>query len=196
MRRWWLWRRRRLSKSRRPQPGANYYVVSINQEQCLQLRDATLDDADAIVTIYNHFVDNTTVSFEEEPVSAPAMRQRIDDVQQAGLPWLVAELDGKLLGYAYATKWRVRPAYRFSVESSVYLAVDSAGKGLGAALYALLLERLRAAGVHVVIGGIALPNEASVALHEKMGYLKVAHFTEVGRKFDRWIDVGYWQRTL
>jgi len=162
----------------------------------LLLRDATPDDADAIVAIYNHYIDNTTISFEETPVSAAAMRQRIGDVQDAGLPWLVAEVDGQVAGYAYATKWRVRPAYRFAVESSVYLAQDSAGKGLGAALYAQLIARLRAGGTHVVIGGIAMPNSASVALHEKMGYTKVAHFAEVGRKFDRWIDVGYWQLTL
>lgn len=160
------------------------------------LRDATPDDADAIVAIYNHFIDNSIISFEETPVAAADMRQRIADVHAAGLPWLVVEVDGRVEGYAYATKWRVRPAYRFAVESSVYLALDSAGQGLGAALYAALTARLRDAGVHVVIGGIALPNAASVALHEKMGYVKVAHFSEVGRKFDRWIDVGYWQLTL
>ena len=162
----------------------------------MELRNASPDDADAIVAIYNHYVDNTVISFEEQTVSAAAMRQRIGDVLDAGLPWLVAEVDGKVAGYAYATKWRVRPAYRFSVESSVYLAVDQARKGLGAALYARLIASLREAGVHLVIGGIALPNVASVALHEKMGYKKVAHFEEVGRKFDRWIDVGYWQLTL
>lgn len=160
------------------------------------LRDATPDDADAIVAIYNHFISNTTISFEEEAVSAAAMRQRIGEVQDGGLPWLVAEVDGRVAGYAYATKWRVRAAYRFAVESSVYLALDSAGKGLGAALYAQLIARLRDGGTHVVIGGIALPNPASIALHEKMGYTKVAHFAEVGRKFDRWVDVGYWQLNL
>jgi L-amino acid N-acyltransferase YncA len=162
----------------------------------LLLRDATPDDAEAIVAIYNYFVDSTTISFEEELVPAAAMRQRIGDVQDTGLPWLVAEVDGRVTGYAYATKWRVRSAYRYAVESSVYLAQGSAGKGLGAALYAQLIARLRESGAHVVIGGIALPNAASVALHEKMGYTKVAHFAEVGRKFDRWIDVGYWQLTL
>lgn len=162
----------------------------------MELRDATPDDAEAIVAIYNHFVKNTTISFEEQPVSAAAMRQRIGDVQDAGLPWLLAEVDGKVAGYAYATAWRVRAAYRFSVESSVYLSPQCAGQGLGSALYAGLIARLRQAGAHLAIGGIALPNPASVALHEKMGFEKVAHFSEVGRKFDRWIDVGYWQRTL
>lgn len=162
----------------------------------MQIRDAVADDAKAIAAIYNPFIANTTISFEEEPVSDAAMAQRIADVQAGGLPWLVAERDGRVTGYAYATKWRVRHAYRFSVESSVYLAPDCAGQGLGTALYAALFEQLAARGCHLVIGGIALPNDASVALHEKMGYEKVAHFREVGFKFGRWLDVGYWQKTL
>jgi phosphinothricin acetyltransferase len=162
----------------------------------MQIRTAHDDDAQAIAAIYNPYILNTTISFEEEPVSDAAMAQRVADVQSGGLPWLVAERDGKLLGYAYATKWRVRHAYRFSVESSVYLAPEAARQGVGTALYTALLQQLAGRGVHLVIGGIALPNDASVALHEKMGYEKVAHFREVGFKFDRWLDVGYWQRTL
>jgi L-amino acid N-acyltransferase YncA len=162
----------------------------------VELRDATPGDAAAIAAIYNYFVINTTISFEEEGVSAEAIAQRIAGVQQAGLPWLVAVVDGEIAAYAYATPWRVRPAYRFSVESSVYVARDKARRGLGRALYDVLLARLREADIHLVIGGIALPNEASVALHEAMGYKKSAHFSEVGKKFDRWIDVGYWQLRL
>lgn len=160
------------------------------------MREARVDDADAIAAIYNYYVLTTSISFEETEVSAIDMAGRIADVQAAGLPWLVAEIDGAVAGYAYATKWRVRHAYRFSVESSVYLAPDSAGKGIGAKLYGVLLERLRAGGYHLAIGGIALPNAASVALHEKMGFEKVAHFSEVGFKFGRWTDVGYWQLAL
>lgn len=159
----------------------------------MELRDATVGDAAAIAAIYNHYVESTVISFEEAPVAADTMAARIADVQQGELPWLVALVDGKIAGYAYATKWRVRAAYRFSVESSVYIDKDSAGLGLGTALYTALIERLRLAGRHLVIGGIALPNDASVALHEKMGYTKVAHFSEVGLKFGRWIDVGYWE---
>lgn len=159
----------------------------------LELRDATPDDAAAIVAIYNHYVTNTVISFEELPVTEVIMRQRIADVQAGALPWLVAMVDGKVAGYAYATPWRVRAAYRFSVESSVYIGKDQGGGGLGTALYAALIERLSRSGRHLVIGGIALPNDASVALHEKMGFVKVAHFSEVGLKFDRWVDVGYWQ---
>jgi phosphinothricin acetyltransferase len=161
----------------------------------MHIRSAHADDAKAISAIYNPYILNTTISFEEEAVTDAAMAQRIADVQGGGLPWLVAERDGKVLGYAYATKWRVRHAYRFSVESSVYLAPEAARQGVGSALYTALLAQLAERGVHLVIGGIALPNDASVALHEKMGYEKVAHFREVGFKFGRWLDVGYWQKT-
>ncbi|MES2015585.1 MAG: arsinothricin resistance N-acetyltransferase ArsN1 family B [Pseudomonadota bacterium] len=162
----------------------------------MTLRDATPDDADAIVSIYNHYVATTTISFEEHAVTVAAMRQRIADVQQGGLPYLVALADGQVAAYAYATPWRARAAYRFSVESSVYVDAGHARLGLGSALYAALMARLRAAGRHLVVGGIALPNDASIALHEKMGFKKVAHFSEVGHKFARWIDVGYWQLKL
>jgi L-amino acid N-acyltransferase YncA len=162
----------------------------------LNIRDATGDDAGPITSIYNHFVLTTSISFEEAAVPVHEMAQRIADVQAAGLPWVIAEVDGVIAGYAYATKWRVRHAYRFSVESSVYLAPESAGKGIGTALYRALLDLLREGGYHLVIGGITLPNDASIALHEKMGFEKVAHYSEVGFKFQRWIDVGYWQINL
>jgi phosphinothricin acetyltransferase len=162
----------------------------------MNMRDARVDDAEPVASIYNHFVLTTSISFEEAEVSAIEMAGRIADVQAAGLPWLIAEQDGELAGYAYATKWRVRNAYRFSVESTVYLSPAHAGKGIGTTLYRALLERLRAGGYHLVIGGIALPNPASIALHEKLGFEKVAQFNEVGFKFDRWTDVGYWQLKL
>jgi L-amino acid N-acyltransferase YncA len=160
------------------------------------IRDATRDDAAAIVTIYNHFVQHTIVTFEEEPVAADEIVRRMESVWSADLPWLVAEEMGQVIGYAYATKWKERIGYRFSVETSVYLAPDAGGRGVGSALYRALFPRLDARGVHVALGGIALPNDASIALHEKMGMHKVAHFEQTGRKFGRWIDVGYWQRAL
>jgi phosphinothricin acetyltransferase len=98
--------------------------------------------------------------------------------------------------YAYATKWRVRHAYRFSVESSGVSGAGYTRQGLGTALYQQLLARLTESGYHLVIGGVALPNAASVALHEKMGFVRVAQFREVGFKFGRWIDVGYWEKSL
>lgn len=160
------------------------------------IRPATASDASAICAIYNHYVRTTTISFEEEDVDAPVMAQRIADVLDADLPWLVVDVDGTIAGYAYATKWRVRSAYRYSVESSIYMDAAFAGRGLGRRLYGALLDDLRARGRHLVIGGIAQPNPASVALHECLGYRKVAHFSEVGLKFGRWVDVGYWELKL
>ena len=160
------------------------------------VRPASPADAGLICAIYNHYVATTTITFEEEAVTEPDMAQRIADVEAAGLPWLVAEAGGKVVGYAYATRWRVRPAYRHSVESTVYVDRSFVGQGAGRALYAALLDELRRRGLHLVIGGIALPNEGSVGLHEALGFRKVAHFAEVGLKFGRWIDVGYWQLNL
>ncbi len=162
----------------------------------IAIRPVTLEDADAICSIYNPYVAGTTISFEEEPVSGADMAQRMADVEVAGLPWLVAEDGGRLVGYAYATKWRARPAYRTSVESSVYVDAAAAGRGTGMLLYRALLDELRGRDVHMVIGGIAQPNERSVALHERLGFRKVAHFSEVGRKFGRWVDVAYWELRL
>jgi L-amino acid N-acyltransferase YncA len=160
------------------------------------IRDAEPRDAAAIAAIYGHYVLTTTISFEEVPPTADEMAQRIRAVQDGKLPWLVVELDGIVAGYAYATKWKERSAYRFSVETSVYLGAAAHGRGLATALYERLLEVLRVAGIHSAIGGIAQPNAASVRLHEKFGFEPVAMFREVGRKFDRWVDVGYWQRKL
>lgn len=160
------------------------------------VRQASAEDAAAICAIYNRYVSDTTVSFEEEPVAANEMAQRIADVHAAALPWLVMLEGDKLIGYAYATKWRVRPAYRTSVETSVYLDPEYARQGVGTLLYQALLDDLRGRGLHLAIAGIAQPNEASVRLHEKLGFTKVAHFSEVGRKFGRWVDVGYWQLKL
>lgn len=159
------------------------------------IRPATANDAAAIAAIYNHYVATTTISFEEQAVEVDEMAGRIENLG-ARLPWYVFERDGVVIGYAYATPWRVRSAYRFSVESSVYVAPGHSGQGVGTRLYRTLLDDLRARGLQVVIGGIAQPNPASVRLHEAMGFEKVAHFKRVGRKFGQWIDVGYWELQL
>ena len=160
------------------------------------VRAATVADAAVITAIYNHYVTHTTVTFEEEPVTPGEIQRRMESVWSAALPWVVAERDGNVKGYAYATKWKERWGYRFSVEATVYVSPDAAGHGVGSALYGALLPQLQQRDIHAVMGGIALPNDASVALHEKFGMRKVAHFDAVGFKFDRWIDVGYWQRVL
>jgi len=160
------------------------------------IRAAAAEDAQAIAAIYNHYVLETIVTFEEMPVTAADMARRIAEVEVAALPWLVADLDGRVVGYAYATPWRSRVGYRFSVEVTVYTAPGQKGRGIGSRLYGELLPLLEAKGLHAAMGGLALPNDASIALHEKFGFRKVAHFREAGIKFGRWVDVGYWQRLL
>jgi len=162
----------------------------------VRIRSALPSDAAAIARIYNYYVKNTVINFEEELVSAEAMATRIADVQRASLPWLLAELDGALLGYAYSGNWKVRTAYRYSVETTIYLEQGRQGHGIGKRLYTELLSLLRARGLHVAIGGVALPNEASVALHEELGFERVATFRQVGFKHGRWIDVAYWEILL
>ncbi|WP_341503925.1 arsinothricin resistance N-acetyltransferase ArsN1 family B [Gallaecimonas sp. GXIMD4217] len=162
-----------------------------------RIRTATPPDATAIAAIYNHYVVDSIATFEEAPVADDDMAGRIEQVRSQGLPWLVAEDErGQVLGYAYASPWKARAAYRHSVEITVYLAPSAGGRGLGTRLYRALFKVLAAGQVHAVMAGIALPNPASVALHEKLGLSQVAHFQQVGRKFDRWIDVGYWQLLL
>lgn len=158
------------------------------------IRSATSDDARAIASIYGHYVLNTIVTFEEEPPDEAEIARRIEKVQDAGLPWLVADRNREVLGYAYATRWKERAGYRTSVETTIYLAGHAAGKGIGSQLYGELFRLLEQTGLHSAIGGIALPNPLSVALHEKLGMRKVAEFAEVGMKFGRWVTVGYWQR--
>lgn len=162
----------------------------------MNLRPALDSDASAIAAIYSHYILTTTISFEESAVDSEEIVQRMTAVRTAGLPYLVAEEDGVINGYAYATPWRARPAYRTSVETSVYLRAGMDGRGAGTMLYRLLLAQLRDSGYHMAIGGIAQPNAASVALHEKLGFRKIAHFSEVGRKFGRWVDVAYWELRL
>ena len=160
------------------------------------IRRANPADAAAIAAIYNHYVANTIVTFEEEAVPAADMGARIGEVFAAGLPWLVATEGDRVLGYAYAGKWKSRCSYRFSVESTVYLDHTATGRGLGTALYTALIAEVKTLGMHAMIGGVALPNAASVALHESLGFKPVAHFKETGFKFGRWIDVGYWELLL
>lgn len=159
------------------------------------VRSATTEDAVRICEIYNHYVLRSTITFEEQPVSLDEMKRRIAEIL-TGLPWLVWVEDQVVQGFACASKWKGRCAYRYSVESTAYLADGSIGRGIGTRLYEALFSALRQSKMHVVMGGIALPNDASVAMHEKLGFEKVAHFREVGCKFGKWIDVGYWQLFL
>lgn len=160
------------------------------------IRPATLDDAEQIAEIYNHFVLTSTITFEEEPVPVAEMARRVAEIQTSPLPWLVATRDHQVTGFAYANEWKTRAAYRYSTEVTVYVRAALGNSGIGSRLYAQLFATLKAGGAHAVIGGVALPNEASLRLHRKFGFEKVAHFKEVGFKFSRWIDVTYWQLIL
>ena len=175
------------------------------QMTSIVVEPAQVVDAEQIAAIYNYYVANTVITFEEQPVTEIEMAGRISDVAALGLPWLVArsaaepgseQSVGTILGYAYATRWKQRVAYRYSVETTVYVHRDWHGQGLGRVLYTHLFERLQAAGVHAAVGGIALPNAASVALHESMGMTQIACFREIGFKAGRWLDVGYWQKVF
>ncbi len=159
------------------------------------IRPATTADAPAIQAIYAPIVEQTPISFEEAPPSVDEMAARITDIQTR-YPYLVAERAGEILGYAYAGRYKERHAYRWSTEVTAYVAEQARGSGIGRLLYRNLLDRLDAAGFHTAIAIIALPNPASVALHESVGFTHVGTFREVGHKFGRWHDVGHWQRLI
>ncbi|GAC21478.1 GNAT family N-acetyltransferase [Paraglaciecola arctica] len=161
------------------------------------VRTISDEDVNSITEIYNYYISETLATFETEIIIPNDMSERISKVKSNNLPWIVAEDDfGHVIGYAYATKWRERFAYRFSVEITVYLSATSTNKGAGTSLYKALFAELKLRNMHSVIGGITLPNAASVALHEKFGMVKVAHFKEVGFKNNQWLDVGYWQGAI
>ena len=162
----------------------------------MEIRRVSPADAEAIALIYNHFVTFSTITFEEQPVTAVEIGGRISAVLGKELPWLVAVEQNVVRGFAYATPWKTRSAYRFSVEVTVYIEEAHTGRGLGSALYSHLLDTLTNRGFHTVLAGIALPNSASVALHERFHFVKVAHLSQIGFKKDHWIDVGYWQLHL
>ncbi len=157
------------------------------------IRTARSSDATAIADIYNYYIEHTVVTFEETAISSTEMEARISLVLDKQQPWIVCEKNGEVVGYAYAGEWKSRCAYRYSLESTVYLKHGEEGHGYGSALYSELISLVKAKKYHAMIGGIALPNEASVALHEKFGFKIAGRFEEVGYKFDQWIDVGYWQ---
>jgi len=148
-----------------------------------------------LATIYNPYITDGVISFEYDAVDGNEMARRIGRITER-YPWIVYEIDGHIQGYAYASRWKERAAYHYCAETTVYLRQGQEGKGIGTLLYEELLRRLPNHDVKIAIGCIAVPNEASVALHEKLGFEKVGHFPEVGFKFDRWIDIGYWRKAL
>lgn len=156
------------------------------------IRRATSDDVHDIAAIYTPIVRDTIVSFESEPPSNDELVDRIESSQE----WLVHERDNRVIAYAYAAPFHRRPAYGWSVEVSIYVATDARGTGIGRELLEELLRRLTERGFVNVFAGIALPNPASVALFESIGFEKIAHQKKVGFKLGAWHDVAWWQRQL
>ena len=162
------------------------------------IRDATRNDLGGIAALYGREVLNGTATFELEPPTPAEMNRRFDAVKRHDLPWLVAELDGTFAGYAYASPFRPRPAYRYGVEGSIYVEEIARGHGVGRALLEALVERVRAMGLRHVIGAISDSDTsaASIALHRALGFRDAGVYRQVGWKFDRWLDVTLMQLDL
>jgi len=163
----------------------------------LHLRDAEPDDMAEAARIYGHYVETSTFTFEEVPPSAEEMRSRLRQVKEAGLPWRIAEKEGAVVGYVYASRFRTRVGYRYSVEKSIYIAPAEAGHGIGLALMRDLIRDCAALGYRqmmAVIGDSA--NQASLRLHTRLGFRTVGHEVAIGLKFGRWIDVVQMQLAL
>lgn len=158
----------------------------------MEIRKVRISDAEQIAEIYNYYVLTSHATFEIEAVSIDEMEKRIGEIS-AKFPYFVFCEEDRIIGYAYASQYKTRAAYKPSVEISVYVKNGIHQKGIGTKLYTKLFEELSNSNVHAIIAGISLPNEASVKLHENFGMKKVAHFEEVGFKIGRWIDVGYWE---
>ncbi|GGB78061.1 GNAT family N-acetyltransferase [Knoellia flava] len=159
------------------------------------IRDATPADAAPCAAIYAHYVEHTTVTFEDVPPGVDEVTARIAAAQERHA-WLVAERDGVVVGYAYGAPFKARAAYRWSCEVSVYVADTARGSGVGRTLYAVLLARLEALGLRMACGGVTLPNDASVALHRALGFEPVGTYRRIGWKDGAWRDVAWFQKPL
>lgn len=160
-----------------------------------KIRLAKLTDASQMLELYRPYVLDTAISFELEPPSLQEFKKRISE-NLGNFPWVVCEIDEQVVGYAYSGAYKSRCAYAWSVESTIYVNRNFHGKGIGKDLYRHLFALLKDQGVVNVIAGIALPNDASIIIHESLGFAKVAQFKDVGFKLNRWWDVGYWQLQL
>ena len=163
-----------------------------------ELRDAEVADLPHVREIYNHYVLNSTVTFDEKPMSLATLRKKFEHVRKLGFPFLVATSpSGQILGYAYVTPWKEKAAYRYTVENSIYLGPASTGKGLGTVLLKALIDRSKAAGIKEIIAVIADRGaEASIELHRRYGFKEIGHMGRVGFKFDRWLGTVLMQKSL
>lgn len=179
----------RAAKKRRPDP-----------ETALgySIRPATLKDVPDMLEIYNHYVANSTVTFDEESLSLKEFREKFKHIEKLGFPWLAAVSDGgQILGYAYASQWRQKAAYRHTVEDSIYLGPAATGRGIGTKLMAEFIEACRAAGIREIIAVIADKGaEASIAMHQNFGFKDIGHMGKVGYKFGRWLGTVLMQKSL
>jgi len=161
------------------------------------VRPAAEQDLGQLNDIYNRYVVETHFTFDIEPMTLEARREWFGHYDTAGrYRVLVGVSDATVIGYASSSRWRSKPAYETSVETSIYLAPDAVGRGIGTKLYEELFKQLQREDLHRAYAGIALPNQASIALHERVGFKRVAHFTEQGRKFDRYWDVSWYEKPL
>lgn len=159
------------------------------------IRSVHITDAHDITNIYNHYIKNTTITFEELEITSEEVSNRIKSVTEL-FPWIVYEDDGKVVGYAYVNSFKSRSAYKNSVESSIYIDHKFKGRGVGTLLYKEIIRLCQLKNYHTILGVTTCPNEKSVLLHKKLGFEKVAHYREVGYKFNTWIDVAVWQLLL
>lgn len=159
------------------------------------IRPFEIKDTKQLLDIYNYYVLNSVATFDDAVLPFEVFLEKVTTINNT-YPFLVFEEHDELLGYAYGSKFRPKPAYSNTVESTVYVKHGQHGKQIGSLLYGELLKELKKENYHVVLGVLTLPNEVSVKLHEKFGFKQVAHLKEVGLKFNKWLDVGFWQLSL
>jgi phosphinothricin acetyltransferase len=159
----------------------------------MNIRKATSDDANAICSIYNYYIENTAITYKTAPISETDAKQWISDTITSEHLFYVGEIDGKVIGFCCTFSWHKHHSYKTTVENGFFLDKDETGKGYGAQLLEHLLKHLDKTTTHTLIASICIPNENSIRLHEKFGFIKVSHLKEVRRKFDQWWDVGHWQ---
>ena len=182
---------------------SGYVPGAMSEQIVLVSPDNAAQYASEICAIYNHYIESTTISFEEIPLRQTEIEERIRQIS-AKYPYLVwldeasnGGAGGNVVnGYAYINTWKERSAYRYSAETSIYVRDGFQGRGLGGKLMEGLLQEVRKTDIHVLVAGITLPNDQSVALHEKFGFKEIGRFSEVGRKFGKWLDMGYWELVL
>ena len=160
------------------------------------IRDVKLSDSERITEIYNYYIENTIITFEEIIVSNEEIKSRIKKIQKQNYPYIIYEENNKLLGYAYVDKWRQRSAFDITLETSIYIDKDYLNKGIGKVLYKELIDRTKKLNIHSLVGVISIPNKPSRKLHQELGFQLIGNFREVGIKFNQLIDVEFWQLNL